>query len=262
MVLTISSANSGLPTRRNAPAICPAFTVRPPSRRWRSTSAASARLESPTCVSIGLRLKNAAGAVTSAAAGENKRSPCLTNTSAAAGMSACFRSYSDVPNSSSVVWFVAFGLSTTNCLGMTVFSAYTRIDCSGDKCHSSPKRSLPYRAQNSQNEAYHSVLSLARALGLDEITQPLITSWRNPFCSSRSRWVRVKSSDRNTRRPPFWRSCRTARDSASFSFGGGIMRNRLPDYSKHLVLYLYKHIMLYIYNQIMPYVYKPTLLIH
>jgi hypothetical protein len=40
------------------------------------------------------------------------------------------------------------------------------------------------------------------------------------------------------------------------------MRNRLPDYSKHLVLYLYKHIMLYIYNQIMPYVYKPTLLIH
>lgn len=92
-------------------------------------------IERATCVSIGLRLKNASGAFTRAAAGENRCSPFLTETSAGAGMSASFKSYSEVRNSNSIVWFVPLGLYTTTCVGMTEFSACRRIDCSGDKCH-------------------------------------------------------------------------------------------------------------------------------
>src|SRR5262249_15706459 len=111
---------------------------------------------------------------------------------------------------------------------MTVFSACKSTDCSGERCHSSPKRSLQYRAQNSQNKAYQGVLSPARALGLEEMSQPFTTSCRKPFWTSRSRWVRLlRSSERKTRLPPFCRSSSTAKDSASFCPGVAIMRTRI-----------------------------------
>ena len=59
------------------------------------------------------------------------------------------------------------------------------------------------RAQNSQKDAYQGVLSPSRALGLEDISQPFITSRKNPLRSSRSRCVRLSSRDRNTRRPFF-----------------------------------------------------------
>ena len=70
---------------------------------------------------------------------------------------------------------------------MTVFSAWRNSDCSGDKCQSLPNRSLQYIPQNSQKDAYQGVLSPARALGLADISQPFMTSCRNPFVRRRSR---------------------------------------------------------------------------
>src|SRR5271167_337486 len=106
---------------------------------------------------------------------------------------------------------------------MTVFSAWRRSDCSGERCQALPNRSSKYLAQNSQKEAYQGVLSPSREFGLEDISQPLTTSRRNPLRSSLSRWVRVSSFDRNTRRPFVWSVRSVVRDSASFSLGFGIV---------------------------------------
>src|SRR6266852_8048578 len=49
-----------------------------------------------------------------------------------------------------------------------------------------------------------------------------MTSCRKPFSTRRSRWTRLRSSERNTRRLPCWSASSTSRDSASFSFGEGM----------------------------------------
>ena len=138
---------------------------------------------------------------------------------------------------------------TTTCVGITVFSACRRSDCSGERCQVSPNRSLKYLAQNSQKEAYQGVLSPARAFGLEDISQPLITSRRNPFRRSLSRCVRVSSFDRNTRRPFVWRVRSAVRDSASFSFGFGILC-LAGTVHKHVAPCKYKHITSRKYKQI------------
>ena len=67
--------------------------------------------------------------------------PLVTRFSAA-GIAGTFRSYRDVPNGSSILLFVPFGLFTTTWSGMTVLSPCSQSDCSGERYHSSPKRSL------------------------------------------------------------------------------------------------------------------------
>ncbi len=85
--------------------------------------------------------------------------------------------------------------------GIYVYAIFKRNNCSGERCQASQNRSLKYLAQNSQKEAYHGLLSPARVLGLEDMTQPSITSRRKPFRISLSRWVRVSSFERNRRRP-------------------------------------------------------------
>ena len=114
----------------------------------------------------------------------------------------------------------------------------------------------------SQNDAYHGVLSPARALGRAEMSHPFITSCKNPFCTSRSRCVRLRSSDLKTRRPLLRSSSRRARDSANFSFGLGICRRpqAASDRCKLFMLYIYKHIMPYKDELIVSYKYKHIML--
>ena len=108
------------------------------------------------------------------------------------------------------------------CGGMTVFSAWSSKDCSGDRCQSSPNRALQYAAQNSQKDANQGVVSPTATSGLEEISQPFMTSRRKPFLTKRSRCTRVSSRERKTRRPPSWSASSSASDAESFSLGEAI----------------------------------------
>ena len=61
---------------------------------------------------------------------------------------------------------------------MTVFSAWSSRDCSGDKYQAAPNRAVQYEVQNSQNDANQGVVSPAATSGLEEISQPFMTSRR------------------------------------------------------------------------------------
>ena len=67
-------------------------------------------------------------------------------------------------------------------------------------------------------DAYQGVLSppRARAGGNQPALHHLL---QEAVGKSRSRWTRLNSLDRKTRRPPFLQLCSAASDSASFSFG-------------------------------------------
>jgi len=81
-----------------------------------------------------------------------------------------------------------------------------------------------------QNEAYHAVLSPFTSSGRLGMYQPLMTSRRNPFASSRSRCVRVMSRARMAGAPlAFWSPWRISSDCASFSEGEAMMSLRQPN---------------------------------
>jgi hypothetical protein len=73
---------------------------------------ASRRLARTTCDSTELRAKKDSPTLTSEATGEKRFRPSRVMRSAFAGISATFRSYSDVPNRSVIVLFVPLGLLT------------------------------------------------------------------------------------------------------------------------------------------------------
>lgn len=124
------------------------------------------------------------------------------------------------------MWLVPSEVWITTFRGTSVASAWMRSEISGDRCQASPKRDELYRAQNSQNEAYHAVVSPGRAAGLATIHQPLITGATNPARFNRSRWVRESSEDWKMRWPSSWSSCRILSEAASFSFTGGMSVHR------------------------------------
>ena len=78
------------------------------------------------------------------------------------------------------------------------------------KQHRTPKRmrSMPY--------------CLGRAPGLADMSHPLMTGCRKPLLTKRSRCIRLSSPVRKMCCPSCWRSCRAAREAASFSLGVAI----------------------------------------
>src|SRR2546429_867068 len=83
-----------------------------------------------------------------------------------------------------------------------------------------------------------------------------MTSCRKPFSTRRSRWTRLRSSERNTRRLPCWSALSSSRDSASFSFGEGMEPPIFMGHYKSIVVREYKYITPCDYKSIAPYKYK------
>src|SRR5438876_3540442 len=77
-----------------------------------------------------------------------------------------------------------------------------------------------------------------------------MTSCRKPFSTRRSRWTRLRSSERNTRRLPCWSALSSSRDSASFSFGEGMEPPIFVGHYKSIVVREYKYIALRDYKSI------------
>ena len=61
---------------------------------------------------------------------------------------------------------------------MAVFPAWSSKDCSGDRCQSCPNRVLQYDVQISQKDANQGVVSPESTSGLEEISQPFMTTRR------------------------------------------------------------------------------------
>jgi hypothetical protein len=125
-----------------------------------------------------------------------------------------------VPCGSGVGLLPPFGARTNNCPGTDRFPPCSDKDCSGERHHSSAKRSARYAAQKSQNEAYHAVLSPAGSSGREGMYHPLHDLLRNPLSGSvRDRSPAVVRTDRDDTR---LQMMQRLGDWASFSCGVGI----------------------------------------
>ena len=90
---------------------------------------------------MGWRLKKDSGTLTSAAAGENTRRPSLTATLAGGGISI----FEVVERGAEQQVYCVVRSPRAidhDLVGITVFSACSSNDCSGERCQPSPKRSL------------------------------------------------------------------------------------------------------------------------
>src|SRR5215469_5183193 len=222
MVFTISSAKFPRPLLRKAPAIRPAILLCPPSSSFRNTPETSCMVASAARASVAWLEKYCGEHWIRADSSENARSPSMFCRSSGAGSEAR-RSSSDVPCGRVVILLRALGERTTSCLGTVQFPPCRDRDCSGERDQFLPKRVSRYTAAKRQKEAYHAVLSPFTSWGRLGTYQPLITSRRKPFASSRSRWVRLRSRARTAAaRLAFWSRCRISRDCASFSEGFAI----------------------------------------